>query len=505
MRSKLFILILLISATANLSAVDFTFWKSDNVSESYRLYRKSYDYFYKDTDSSEKYARQSLREANSAIDKAWAMDQIGKNLIVTNRTDSGFIFLNKARKIFLTEKYRPGLISIYIDFGTAFKKYGNLYEARKYYNKAFNLKSEKLEVDNELAKIYYALFSIESKLGNTRECKKYLAGLDSLYTVLEKDERYYSFQIDKAVILRYAGKYDEAIEFLERIKENSKISSNTALGILSEMGFIYYYKGEINKAISIYEEGLSKSKSISDSIDLMGNLIGFYILNDENEKAISAYFQYNNKLINNNDRLNFNINYAEALENLDSNAKAKKIYYEIKQGIDKSESFQKLEYLDELMRLVNRKDSVYMYKELLDYLPILIRKSEGTKKVNQEKESQLLKTILIADEEISARELIIKQRTMFLTIVLSLLTVIILAFILFFREHQKVKSLNQSIQKSYNILTQEINGEMRLIIQQVLELDREMQDFLPEKNDIKEAFDELLNNIMRILNNLRTK
>jgi hypothetical protein len=135
----------------------------------------------------------------------------------------------------------------------------------------------------------------------------------------------------------------------------------------------------------------------------------------------------------------------------------------------------------------------------------LIEKANSYDTENKSNGERLLQTIQIADTEITLRDERIRHRNQLIIVISIALLLLLIATLIIARKHRKVKALNKSLQDSYNLLTGEINMELRVIVQKVFDLDRDLNKLLPVKTEFENHFEELINKIKNLLKLLDKK
>lgn len=462
------------------------------------------------------YSRLALPLASNEIEQAEVFKSIGKGYIIQDSPDSGFYYLNEARKIFVEKKDNNGLARTYDNFGKAFAIYHNYEKAKFYYLKALHLTSEKLKVSPFILYLYNCLADADDILGNYSSAHVYLDYIDSAYSYkFKKDYRYYKSKITRSQIYTDEGKFEKALNVLNKMLDsidkikNAENRLELYLEIYHQQGILYYYMSDVNQSIAVYEKGMDISKSANDSLEFGKNLLAFYILNDENQKAThlanTLIHHPKDKAQHQAELFVILLNYTEALNNLDSTQKAKEVYYQAKNIIDKAKYYYFINDLNSVMKSINKDESLEMYKEINDYIPLLIERTQSYDTENKSNGERLLQTIHIADTEIAMRDARIRSRNQ-LIIVISIAFLLLLGAVLIIaQKHRKVKALNKSLQDSYNLLTGEINMELRVIVQKIFDLDRDLNKLLPVKIEFESHFEGLINKIKNLLKLLDKK
>lgn len=462
------------------------------------LYSISVDFQDENTDSLMYYAESALTQAKSKIDSGWALIQIGKAYLIQGKSDSGFDYLNEARKIFLDEDDLAGLVSIYTTFGKAFSLYDNFDMAKKYYTKALYLKADELHADRELAVITFNLADVELRRNNLHRAEMYLNQLDSLYAgELKRDELFFKTKMANVDFLIMSEQIEKAEKILLELSKKENVPQKIKSDIYFSIGNLEYRKGNIEKAIEAIEEYLLNANSSKDSAETANNLLAFKILAGKDKEAIELYHKIIQIKTVQTDKIPCMINYAEALANLDSLNKARRVYEGIVDEMKDTESYRFVDYLPGLIDLIykdDKEDKAEKYIDLAGFLPILNRKIEDKKAVRKAKSDKMMQLILLSDKEIEEREKRISAQKQ------TILTTVIGAILLFFAflfaliEYRKAKRYNRTLEEGYRLMVEEASSRVRLLVQHIFDLDKEVPA-IPAisarlKNDVKKVLDQ---------------
>ena len=90
------------------------------------------------------------------------------------------------------------------------------------------------------------------------------------YTLQEDSIRYPYLNRDIARIFNAQGKRDSALFFYQKAFDSKTINARQRNNFLSEIGCLYYYKGEIKKAKSILEKVISKNPKTGNALLFLG-------------------------------------------------------------------------------------------------------------------------------------------------------------------------------------------------------------------------------------------
>ncbi len=196
---------------------------------------------------------------------------------------------DEAAKIFayLKKKY-PDLTYPCVELGKLEKKCGNLEKAGQYYSRAVSLEPENIEIVKELGILLFesqkypeALSTLQEALGidpDDAEVHYYIGEIKMIYKqpkdafnhfLKSKNNDQFKgkslFHIGK--ILRQFNKLEQAQKVFASIVEHPDLDRDDKLEVMYELGEVFLARGELQRALALWEKILSVTSSYRDVKD----------------------------------------------------------------------------------------------------------------------------------------------------------------------------------------------------------------------------------------------
>ncbi|MBA4056078.1 MAG: hypothetical protein C0490_15290, partial [Marivirga sp.] len=150
------------------------------------------------------------------------------------------------------------------EYAEAFVGYGNVLIVRNERDSAIQMFNKALEINPAYKEAVY------SKGLVLYDQKKYSDGIALLTPLLEANPDYYDAMLLLGDCYYIQAKYDEAIPWYENAYQNG---GNRSRMLCHIMAYIYDNKGDLGKAIPLYQEALSYDSSVVDIYQRLGELI----------------------------------------------------------------------------------------------------------------------------------------------------------------------------------------------------------------------------------------
>ena len=452
-----------------------------------------------DIDSAMCISRTMSKYAISFYDSLIVKEMLGKSMVAQRDCDSGFIYLNEARKYYLIEKQMDKVAEMYYYFAYGAINQNNLVLGKEYLTRALEYNSFTIENNDLLVNIYEQFFWVEICLVDNAKSAEYQRILDSLYANRTKDRAYYKIILDRVTGIVKSGKFESAESYLDSLLPKIEDDSYLYALWLYKKTWINELRGDYQTALELCQESYKLVDSTNNADIVGSNLMRYYLLNNEKKKGINTYFDIKSQPYSTDYSVMLEANYIYALIESDSMEKAKIIYSEVLEALKSGVDLHLLPGVIGLMYELNPHDSLFLYKELLDLYPDVISQASKNKKSDQSLASSLNNMILTADREIEAREAKIKMRTHYLVVVGILSIIILFAAFIIYRAYRKVKKINRTLKKSQELLSQEINSELRILIQKVIHMDNEYAPIRIGKGKISYNFRDMIKSIKELL------
>jgi len=248
---------------------------------------------------------QKAQDSQDYLQSINAILNMANSVITLGDLDKSFKLLEKSEEIysFLSKDNQANLEEI-----EAYKAYIKGRFSFFFGKKEDSLKYMKRSLD------------LRKKIGSTRDIAESLLGMSNIYRILEND-------FDKAFYYT-----NQCLKIAEEIPYQRLIASSHF-----NLGFIYYLKGEFEKALTHYELALSyfeKTSNLNSSLGTLNNLAALYRAQGKLDKSLellSKCIKLSEESKNNWSKVGYNVSMVEVLLDKGDIEKAKKYSERVKQ------------------------------------------------------------------------------------------------------------------------------------------------------------------------------
>jgi hypothetical protein len=499
LKSIIVFLCLLASAgilNAQMSYTDFS--TKTNIDSIYNNIRKTARI---QPDSALNWVNNELNIKHTKIERAWLCEAKGWVYYSKGKYDSSFYYFMDARNIFLEQKSMRGMCAVNQHFASYFMRHRYFKKALDYNKLALEYKQSETDEINEHIPIYNKILLLNYHLERFESVDSVMSRIDSLYKIIPKDNDYVRTLIYYSYSFRARGDFVKEEEVLARALELTStidVSRTRKYFVIHQLAESYFAQGKFQEAIEIAElneENISGGASkymhyntYSKYLNLAGNP----------KRAVDVFHKY--RLGENNpiNPVESKIDYASALIELDSVEKAKVIYAEVIDLLKKTEREYELSYISDLLKKINTNNDVTLAYELIGFLSEELLSAEAKNKELDPYSDLLLGNVLSVREEMASYSKRISTYHGFLLIVGVLLVVLLVMIIKSVRERRKLNRISKSLRYGYEVLTQQVNNELRVLTHKALAFDKEAAF----RENAKEYFKEEIIKITRSIKNL---
>lgn len=367
------------------------------------------------------------------------------------------------------ESNNYGMIAaIYSSLGNIYKDQNMFSCALEYFNKSLNMYmniDDKVNVAykyNDIGIIYYLQ-------GNYEEAIKQYEKSLKIWDEIGNDYRMHGLYNNLGLVCYAHGNYDQAIKYCEKALTISK-EINSELSIsrnYGNLGIMYRNQGDKEKALDYYVKSLELSNNLKDSLTIantLSNIAGIYIEMNDYSKALD----YVTRALIINQAINNKLGISIILSNI-------ALLNNEQHNYDKAaeSALRALQIAHEIGALEQEKDACSSlsdaYVGLKDYknaLKYLRKYSELEDSIQNERKNNFINEIIIKYEtkkkkeeyellskEVEIRNYKISYSRRVVAVVLGILFLVILLFILIYRQHinkNRIKELELE-QKLYRV------------------------------------------------------
>ncbi len=446
-------------------------------------------------DSSKYYAQKALELSQNSIDSGRSFQMLGRVRIELNDLDFGFKNLNDARKLFEETSYKPGLIDIYSDIGQLFYRYSNFQKAKEYYQKALFLKAESLEEDKELMNIYYYIGIIESNLGNLESSFSYFDKLLKYFENTNDTTSYAYIIIEYAKVLSNADNNVKSNDLLLSFVNKSQTKKTD---FYSQLALNNYRLGQVSSAIDFATLELRASKTSSDSVKCLSNLMAYYMLENKYKEAEDCYLIAEGMEVALDRQIQFDLNLVELFLKTGNNDKAIKLFEETLNTVLDSNM------TDYYSDILNSREMFSQYKITKDFssnkfISKLLSCKSTDMSLAFNSSSKLINLIAQSDKEIENKNQIIELSGYYNKLLLAFIFLLILSLSTIVHKQMKLRKYLNSLTLSYNIVSEKVNNDLRMLLQKLLIIDEDLGQKYNVKHRISKDLKPLLDDIKNLL------
>ncbi|MGV9141727.1 MAG: tetratricopeptide repeat protein, partial [Promethearchaeota archaeon] len=278
------------------SDLGFHYKRAEEFSKGFEYHRKAGDkaeemYSHEDALEMYKEALKLAEKGNLDKKKRWKiLEKLGDVNKIIGKYDVSIEYYEKVLQNNIEPKYKKGIYS----------KMASVYERQGEFNKALEAVNEELEKqdkeDIETCRLLKRKGLTLMYQGKYYMAEKNLRGALDICEKFGVDGEYAGIMRGLSVVHRYKGRFDEAIDYLEKALERYQKNKNihgeaTSFG---DLGNIYMRKGDLDEAFKYYEKALERKKKVGDKKSILAplnNIGDIYRRKGKFDKAIEYYEQ----------------------------------------------------------------------------------------------------------------------------------------------------------------------------------------------------------------------
>ncbi len=452
-------------------------------------------------DSALKYVNSHIEIIDNREELAWLYEAKGWTYYNQNQYDSSFYYFVQARNIFSDENNMRGMSAINRHFTSFFMKHGYLNKALEYNMLAFEYNKKESNDLTEYVPFYNIMIVVNYKLDNFDKVEEIKNTIDSIYKIIPKDENYVRALIYYSYSCRNREDFEkEALVLSQAYDLVKKIGSSSTImySLMYQLAENYYNQGKIAEAIEITRENKKNISDISTKYTYYDRYAKYLIAAAKFDEAINIY--HSQGLLTNNpvNLIECKINYAKALSVLDSSEKVRIVYSEILDELKFTDREYALSYINKILYKIKKEKDIEMAYKVIDFLSDELMSQQLKNKDLDPYSDLLMKKVLTIDEEMAHYDRLISIYHVLLIIVGILFVFLIILIIRSVRERIKLYKILYSLKYGYELLTNQVNNELRVLTHKALAFDKEVTF----RENAKEYFKEEIIKITRSIKKL---